>query len=86
MARGINNKFVKTATPGSEERLHTLKLDELINAYNTLADKLDTLAAKLDADAGVTDTDYQSSAAITDTKLSKTVSDELIPSPSQLGT
>lgn len=99
MARGINNKFVKTAAAGSEEELHTLKGDETIDAYNALKADFDdlrtqyvALLAKMDADfADVTNAsvDYAASvspAAATSAAITKTVTDELIPSPLVRGT
>lgn len=99
MARGIAEKFVKTAAAGSEEELHTLKLDEAIAAFNLLKadhEELRTqyvaLLAKMDADfADVTnaDTDYAASvtpAASTSSAIAKDVSDELHPSPPIRGT
>lgn len=96
MARGIANKFVKTSAAGSEEELHTLKLDEHIAEYNKMKVDLEdlktqyaALLAKLDTDAGVTDADYAatvSAAASTSSAIAKDVTDELHPSPLVRGT
>lgn len=68
---GINGKFVKTFAPGSSEHLAIVKLDELIV-------KFQALLAKLDADAGVADVNYASTL-----NVSKTATDQLVPSPAK---
>jgi len=68
------SKYIKTAPAGSEEELHTKKLDELIKQFNALL-------VKLDADTGVIDVNYSSLL-----KIKKSASDMLIASPKKQST
>ena len=74
MARGIKNKFVKTAPAGSDMELILLKMDELLVLYKALL-------VKLDVDTGVVATNFASTLGVI-----KKVSEELIPSPLKQGT
>ena len=78
-SHGIKGKFVKMFSPGSSEHLAIVKLDEVITAFNAMVTQYNALLAKLDADTGVVDTDYAS--AVVGAKVSKTATDQLIPSP-----
>lgn len=78
---GLNGKYIKTYAPGSSEHLAILKHDEAIAKLNELITAFNATLTKLDSDAGVTDTDYNSTLAVTGGL--NTATEDLIPSPAK---